>query len=126
MLLYATVYGRSGWYVFDTGASPSYLDIDPKRLLPSRLGWSNGNGKRKLVWTRALLKISFGYMEMGARSEATPPPPPSATVDVKKYMGMTEFWKSACLKGTGARFHSQKAKSFCTGKNRIISSTIPL
>ncbi|MDR0558303.1 MAG: hypothetical protein LBG43_10670 [Treponema sp.] len=85
MLLYATVYGRSGLYVFDTGATASYLDVDPKGLVPARFVRLVDNGKRKFDWTRALNTISFGDVKLRTRSEVITPS--SIAVDLKKTSG---------------------------------------
>ncbi|MDR1221247.1 MAG: hypothetical protein LBK73_16835 [Treponema sp.] len=108
MLVYATVYGRSGLYIFDTGASASYLDIDPKGLFPSRLGGFLDNGKRKLVWKRALNKISFGGVELRTRSEVITPS--SMVVNIKKRTGYDGLLGIGVFEGYWCEISFSKSK----------------
>jgi hypothetical protein len=108
MLVYATMYGRSGLYVFDTGASASYLDIDPKGLFPSRLGRIADNGKLKLVLTRALNKISFGGVALRTRSEVITPS--SAAVNIKKRTGYDGILGIGVFEGYWCEISFSKSK----------------
>ncbi|MDR1074344.1 MAG: hypothetical protein LBL45_11870 [Treponema sp.] len=111
MLVYATVYGRSGQYVFDTGANFSHLDIDPKGLFPSRFVRFVDfvdNGELKLDWTRALNKISFGDVELRTRSEVITPS--SMAVSIRKTSGYDGFLGIGVFEGYWCEISFSKSK----------------
>jgi hypothetical protein len=67
IVLEATVNGKKGRFVFDTGTTESYVDTATINLLPRAFTKTPYNGKKKIVLIYNLNKIFFGDIELNTR-----------------------------------------------------------
>jgi hypothetical protein len=68
VIVEATVNGKKGRFIFDTGATGSYLDIKAIGLLPRAYTITRYKGRRRFLLVYNLNKITFGDIELKTRS----------------------------------------------------------
>jgi hypothetical protein len=68
IVLEATVNGKKGRFVFDTGTTESYVDTATINLLPRAFTKTPYNGKKKIVLIYNMNKIFFGDIELNTKT----------------------------------------------------------
>jgi hypothetical protein len=68
IVLEASVNGKTGKFIFDTGSTESYLDVSVKNLWIHWYGKTPYNGKLKNILIYKLNKITFGDSDVNAKS----------------------------------------------------------